>query len=99
MNLQDKIVVVTGAASGIGKAAAGLLAAQGARVVVADIDEQRGEAAAAELRAHKLVADYVRVDLTDPASIEAFARTVLERYGTVDVLVNGAGWGKAQPFW
>ena len=99
MSLQDKVAVVTGAASGIGRATASALAAEGARVVVADVDRAKGEAAAAELRAEGRRADYVHVDMTDPASIDAFAAEVQQRFGPVDVLVNGAGWGKTQPFW
>jgi 2-hydroxycyclohexanecarboxyl-CoA dehydrogenase len=99
MNLQDKLVVVTGAASGIGEAAATLLAEQGGRVIVADIDRDRGERVAAALRERKLAAEFVAIDLTDPASIEAFAADVQKRHGAVDVVVNCAGWGKAQPFW
>ena len=98
MSLQDKVAVVTGAASGIGRATASALAAEGARVVVADVDRAKGEAAAAELRAEGRRADYVYVDMTDPASIDAFAAEVQQRFGPVDVLVNGAGWGKTQPF-
>lgn len=99
MSLQDKVAVVTGGASGIGRATAAALAAEGARVVVADIDRDKGEAAASALRAEGRKADYLPVDLTDPASIEAFAAEVQQRFGPVDVLVNGAGWGKTQPFW
>jgi 2-hydroxycyclohexanecarboxyl-CoA dehydrogenase len=98
MSLQDKVAVVTGAASGIGRATASALAAEGARVVVADVDRAKGEAAAAELRAEGRRADYVHVDMTDPASIDAFAAEVQQRFGPVDLLVNGAGWGKTQPF-
>jgi 2-hydroxycyclohexanecarboxyl-CoA dehydrogenase len=99
MKLQDKIAVVTGAASGIGQAAAALLAEQGARVIVADIDRAGGERVAAELRGRKLDAEYLPIDITDPTSITAFAAQVHERHGAVDILINGAGWGKAHPFW
>jgi 2-hydroxycyclohexanecarboxyl-CoA dehydrogenase len=99
MSLQDKIAVVTGAASGIGRATARALAEQGAQVIVADIDTERGEASAAALRERGCRAEYLAVDLTDPQSIDAFAATVQQRFGPVDVLVNGAGWGKTQPFW
>jgi 2-hydroxycyclohexanecarboxyl-CoA dehydrogenase len=99
MTLQDKIAVVTGAASGIGRATARALAQQGAQVIVADIDRDKGEAGAAALREQGLKAEYVAVDMTDPASIDAFAAEVQARFGAVDVLVNGAGWGRTQPFW
>ena len=99
MTLQNKVAVVTGAASGIGRATARALAEQGAQVIVADIDRDKGEAGAAALRERGLKADFVAVDMTDPASIDAFAAEVQARFGAVDVLVNGAGWGKTQPFW
>jgi 2-hydroxycyclohexanecarboxyl-CoA dehydrogenase len=99
MKLQDKIAVVTGAASGIGRATARALAEQGAQVIVADIDRDKGEAEAAALRERGLKAQFVGVDMTDPASIDAFAADVQARFGPVDVLVNGAGWGRTQPFW
>ena len=99
MTLEDKVVVVTGAASGIGRATAQAFSDEGASVVVADVDVARGEAAAAEMRAQGRRADFLAVDMTDPASIDAFAAGVLARFGAVDVLVNGAGWGRTAPFW
>ena len=99
MSLKDKVAVVTGAASGIGRATAEALAADGARVVVADIDRENGEKTAAAVRERGGKADFIAVDMTDPASIAAFADTVNAKYGAVDVLVNGAGWGRTHPFW
>ena len=97
--MKDKIAVVTGAASGIGRATAEALAEAGARVVVADIAREAGEAAAAALRERGLAAHYLAVDLTDAASVERFATQVLSEFGPVDILVNGAGWGSTKPFW
>ena len=99
MSLKDKVVVVTGAASGIGRATAEVLAAEGAQVVVADIDRDGGEKAAAALRERGAKAQFSAVDMTDAASIAAFADGVQARHGAVDVLVNGAGWGRTHPFW
>jgi 2-hydroxycyclohexanecarboxyl-CoA dehydrogenase len=99
MTLKDKVAVVTGAASGIGRATAIALADAGAKVIVADINRDQGEATMAMLRERGGQADFIPVDMTDPASIAAFAGTVQERHGTVDVLVNGAGWGRTHPFW
>ncbi len=98
MEFAHKTAIVTGAASGIGRATAAALARAGARVVVADIDAQGGEATAAALRADGLQADYLHVDMTDPLSIEAFAAAAQARCGAVDVLVNAAGWGRTAPF-
>lgn len=99
MNMQGQVAVVTGAASGIGRATAEALAARGAQVVVADIDREGGERTAAALRERGFKAEFIAVDMTDPASIAAFAETVHAKCGAVDVLVNGAGWGRTHPFW
>lgn len=99
MTFKDKVAVVTGAASGIGRATAQILAGEGARVVIADVDAARGEAAAAEMRAQGRSAVFMAVDMTDTASIDAFGAAVQAQLGAVDVLVNGAGWGRTAPFW
>jgi 2-hydroxycyclohexanecarboxyl-CoA dehydrogenase len=97
--MQDRIAVVTGAASGIGRATAQALAALGARVVVADIAREAGEAAAAALREQGLAAHFVEVDLTEADSTARFAQQVQTEFGPVDILVNAAGWGHTKPFW
>ncbi|MCC7325860.1 MAG: SDR family oxidoreductase [Burkholderiales bacterium] len=99
MSLAGKIAVVTGAGSGIGRATADALAAAGARVVAADINRETGEATAATLRARGSRAEFLPVDLTEAASISAFAQAVAESVGAVDIVVNGAGWGQTCPFW
>jgi 2-hydroxycyclohexanecarboxyl-CoA dehydrogenase len=98
MNFADKIAVVTGGASGIGRATVEALAAGGATVCIGDIAREAGEAAAAAIREKGGKAAFVHVDLTDRESIKAFAAAALERFGHVDILVNAAGWGKTQPF-
>ena len=98
MEIQGQSVIVTGGASGIGKATALLLAHEGARVFVGDVDEAGGQAAAAEARAERLAIEYLPLDLTDPPSIAGFADAVNQRTGNVDGLVNGAGWDQIQPF-
>ncbi|HJU17513.1 MAG TPA: SDR family oxidoreductase [Stellaceae bacterium] len=98
MEMQDRTVVVTGGASGIGRATALLLAREGARVVIGDIDEAGGREAAAEAAAARLVVEYLPLDLTDPASIDRFVGAVESRVPRADGLVNGAGWDRIQPF-
>jgi 2-hydroxycyclohexanecarboxyl-CoA dehydrogenase len=98
MDFTDKVVVVTGGASGINRAAADAFAAGGATVCIGDIAREAGEAVAAGIRARGQNAAYFELDLTDADSIKRFAAAVLERFGRVDVLVNGAGWGKTTPF-
>jgi 2-hydroxycyclohexanecarboxyl-CoA dehydrogenase len=98
MKLNGKTAVVTGAASGIGKATALQLAREGARVIIADINEQAGAAVEAEAKKAGLQAQFLRVDITDTASIDKFAERVLANGGRADILVNAAGWGKTEPF-
>lgn len=98
MQLNDKTAVVTGAASGIGRATAETLAVAGAFVLLGDIDEQNGEAAAAAIREKGGGAEFVRLDVTDLDSIAAFKQRAYALRGRADVVANVAGWGKIQPF-
>jgi len=98
MRLEGKTAVVTGAASGIGKATAMTLARAGARVFIADIDDKNGPAVQREAEAAGLRAEYLRVDITDTASIDQFAKQVLQSAGRADILANVAGWGRTQAF-
>jgi 2-hydroxycyclohexanecarboxyl-CoA dehydrogenase len=98
MEMQGRSVIVTGGASGIGKATALMLAREGARVLVGDIDEAGGQAVAAEALAEGMGLEYLPLDLTDPSSIAGFAAAVNQRTECVDGLVNGAGWDQIQPF-
>lgn len=98
MRLDGKTAVVTGAASGIGRATAEALAAAGAHVILGDVNLEGGEAAAASIRARGQGADFLRLDVTDAACIEAFRREAIARRKHVDILANVAGWGKTEPF-
>ena len=98
MKLDGKTAVVTGAASGIGRATAEAFAAAGARVVLGDVNEQGGEAAAAAIRARGATADFIRLDVTDPAAVESFRAAALALHGGVEVLASVAGWGRTEPF-
>ncbi len=88
--VEAKVAIVTGAASGIGRACARLLAREGARVVLADRDEARGRAAAAELGAPHL---FQALDVIDEAGWAAVIGTTLSAFGRLDILVNAAGIG------
>jgi len=91
---EDKVAIVTGAAGGIGEAYARALAAAGASVVVADLDEARGAATAADIAAVATAtggdAAFVPVDVSDPDSTRAMAEAAVERFGGIDLLVNNA---------
>lgn len=88
MLVQDRVAIVTGAAQGIGRAIAERLAAEGATVVVADLDGDAARATAGELGRG---AEGVPVDVAEEASVEALVDGVVDRHGRVDVLVNNAG--------
>jgi 2-hydroxycyclohexanecarboxyl-CoA dehydrogenase len=98
MEMQGQSIIVTGGASGIGRATAFLLAREGAQVFIGDIDEPGGRATALEGATERLSIEYLPLDLADPPSIDVFAAAIHQRIECVDGLVNGAGWDQIQPF-
>jgi 2-hydroxycyclohexanecarboxyl-CoA dehydrogenase len=98
MEMADRSVIVTGGASGIGRATALLLAREGARVFVGDVNETAGRVMADEARGAGLQVAYHKLELTDPASVAAFAETVHTEVPCLDGLVNAAGWDRIEPF-
>ncbi|HEY0999363.1 MAG TPA: SDR family oxidoreductase [Streptosporangiaceae bacterium] len=92
--LEDKIAIVTGGGQGIGQAIAGKLAAEGATVVVTDLDQASAKETADALTG----AIAIRADVTDRQGVQAMVGRVVEQFGRVDVLVNNAGWDKASSF-
>ena len=97
MRLKDKVAIVTGGASGIGKAMCMAFAREGAQVVVVDIDEQKGQAAAKEIAAAGK-AICLKADVTSSASVDAMAREVDRQFGRIDILVNNVGVRIVKPF-
>jgi 2-hydroxycyclohexanecarboxyl-CoA dehydrogenase len=92
--LDSKIAIVTGAGQGIGRAIAVKFAAEGATVVVTDVDEATAIQTAQALPG----AVAIGCDVTDRPGVAALAGRVAEQFGRIDVLVNNAGWDKASPF-
>jgi 3-oxoacyl-[acyl-carrier protein] reductase len=86
--LNGRTTVITGGAGGLGRAMARLFAAEGASVVIADLDLDAATALAAELPNGALA---VRTDVTDPEDVQQLVSTVVEKFGSLDVLVNNAG--------
>jgi 3-oxoacyl-[acyl-carrier protein] reductase len=91
VRLKNKVAIITGAARGIGQATALKFAAEGARVVVCDIDAAGVEAVVEEVRHSGGDAIGFEVDVTDRASIDRMVQGVMERHGRIDTLVNNAG--------
>ena len=91
-DLNGKVAVVTGGASGIGKGIATRLAAEGARVIIADIQRDAMEATATEIGAVGVL-----TDVSDPDSVAGLARTAVDLFGTVHIVCNNAGIGPLAP--
>jgi NAD(P)-dependent dehydrogenase (short-subunit alcohol dehydrogenase family) len=89
--LTDRVAVVTGGGGGIGAATARLFAQHGARVVIVDIDAELGQRMADEITVSGRSAVAVIADVREPAQVADLARTVLDRYGRADVVVNNVG--------
>jgi NAD(P)-dependent dehydrogenase (short-subunit alcohol dehydrogenase family) len=89
--LENKVCVITGAGSGIGRASARLFAAEGAHVVIADVDLEAARATVAEIASAGGIATAEQVDVTDQEQTVALAGRVVEQLGRIDVLFNNAG--------
>ena len=91
---KSRTAVVTAAGSGIGAATARAFAREGARVAVADLSGKRAEETAAAIAAAGGQAVWIKMDAADPAAVQATVQLALDRYGSIDVLVNNAGYGE-----
>lgn len=93
MRFANKVVLITGAASGIGAAAAAAFAAGGAKLVLADIQDEAGEALAAKLRTEGVEVAYQSCDVSIHAQVEALVARAVAVFGRIDIALNNAGIG------
>jgi len=98
MDFTGKVAVVTGGGSGIGRATSLKLAGLNATVVIVDINEENGTRVVKEIEALGAKALFVKTDISDFEQTRAMAKTVVDTFGKIDVLVNNAAWDKIQPF-
>jgi len=89
--LENKVAIITGGAAGIGKATATLFAQEGAKVVTWDLDEQRGNELAKELTTKGQTVVFEKVNTANYQEIETAAKSVFEKFGAIDILINNAG--------
>jgi len=91
--LENKVALITGSGSGIGKAAAILFAEQGAKVVISDINESHGHSTVEELKQKGGDAFFIKADSSKPEDNEALIKQTIQKYGRLDIAVNNAGIG------
>ena len=102
MRAKDKVAIITGAGQGIGRAYAHRFVQEGARVVVAELNESKGKAVAEELQSLDGQGIFVRTDVADEASCQEMAAAAVRQFGRIDILVNNAAVFSAikmKPFW
>ncbi len=91
MRLKDKVAIITGAASGIGKKIAETYAREGAKVVIADLNQDQADAAAKEIIAQNGQAMGIKMDVTNESEVENGVAVVIKKFGDIDILVSNAG--------
>jgi NAD(P)-dependent dehydrogenase (short-subunit alcohol dehydrogenase family) len=98
MKLENKVAIVTGGANGIGEAYSIGIASEGASVVIADIDEQRGKKIVGEIEKSGGKALFVRTNVSKKQDAEKMVKATVDRFGSIDILVNNAGILYTAPF-
>jgi 3-oxoacyl-[acyl-carrier protein] reductase len=91
MKLENKVAIITGAGSGIGRESALLFAKEGAKVVVADVNEKGGEETAAQIKTNGGESFFFKLDVTNREQSKNMVKTTMEKYGRIDILINNAG--------
>ena len=92
MRIKNKSIIVTGSGSGIGEGIAQRLAAEGAKVIVNDINTEMGQRVVAQITAAGGIASFFSADVTRSDDVKALVAAALDRYGKLDAMVNNAGW-------
>ncbi len=95
--LENKVAIITGAASGIGRAASVLFAAEGAKVVIADIQEEQGEQVVNEIRGAGGEAIFVQTDVTQEQQVRSLIHRAIDHFGDLHILYNNAGMEELSP--
>ncbi|OPH52113.1 short-chain dehydrogenase [Paenibacillus ferrarius] len=91
MRLQDKVILITGSGSGIGRSSALLFAKEGAQVIVNDLDEGKGTETVQEITAAGGKAQFIQADVTNADSVKQMVEQIIQEHGRIDVLFNNAG--------
>src|SRR5258708_7345196 len=100
MRFDGKTAIVTGAGSGFGEAIAGRFATEGARVLVADVNEEHGRRVAAAITKDGGAARFFRADVSRSGDVKAMIEAAVSEFGGLDVLVNNAGFShRMMPLW
>ena len=89
--LDNKVAMITGAGSGIGRASAYLFAREGANLIIADINDAGGEETVANIRSDSGEAIFIHTDVTMAYEVERLVKTAMGRFGKIDILYNNAG--------